>query len=87
MKPNSKKQRQKCVRVEWDLSFFGGDYSDVGTFVHIPLALIDRMKGRGENTRLEKAFTQMTKQEPVHIIHWSPDEFYDQDGKEWADEE
>jgi hypothetical protein len=85
VKPNSKK-RKKCVRVEWDLNYSGGNYSDVGNFVYIPLDMIDRQKGRSEQSKLEKAFRQMTGQDPVHIVHWSPDEVFDQDGNDWSDD-
>ncbi len=71
-----------CVKVEYDLSFWGGDYEGVGQFVHIPLSLIDEcaLQDPDGDDGVELAFTKTTKQDSVHIIHYSLDELYDQGG-------
>ncbi len=51
------------IGFEYDLGYFGGDYSGVGSFVWIPVALIERV---GE----EAAFEQVTGFHRSHIIHW-----------------
>ncbi|MCL4222797.1 MAG: hypothetical protein KJZ65_15675 [Phycisphaerales bacterium] len=71
-----------CVQVEYDLSFWGGDYDGVGQFVHIPLSLIEEcaLQDPDGDDGVELAFTKTTKQDCVHIIHYTLDELYDQGG-------
>jgi len=61
-----------CIRVEYDLAFFGGDYSKVGSFAYLPVANIGRS--------VELAFEKQTGHKRVHIIHYSEDERYDSEG-------
>ncbi len=69
-----------CVQVEYDLSFWGGDYDGVGQFVHIPLSLIEEcaLQDPDGDDGVELAFTKVTTQDCIHIIHYSLDELYDQ---------
>lgn len=71
-----------CVRVEYDPSFWGGDYDGVGQFVHIPLSLIEEcaLQDPDGDDGVELAFTKCTTQDCIHIIHYTPDELYDQRG-------
>ena len=34
---------KKCVRVEYDMDYWGGDYSKVGQFAYVPFEVIDRL--------------------------------------------
>lgn len=63
-----------CVQVEYDLSYYGGDYDNVGSHVYVPLAEIDR------HGSMEAAFAAVTGISSVHIVYWSPDELYTPDG-------
>lgn len=71
-----------CVQVEYDSAFWGGDYDGVGKFVLIPLSLIGEyaMQSPDGNDGVELAFTKITTLDSVHIIHYTLDELYDQDG-------
>lgn len=55
-----------CNKVEYDLNYFGGDYSDNGEVVYIPVM---------EET-IQETFTKMTGINAVHIIHHSQDELF-----------
>jgi hypothetical protein len=75
---------KKCVRVEYDLNYRGGDYDKVGTFAYIPLDAIDRLPGNSPGKKLKTAFTVLVG-DPRHIVHYTFDEVYDQDGNEWRE--
>jgi hypothetical protein len=83
--PEFVKQAGKCVRVEYDLDYYGGDYSKVGQFAYIPHAVVDKLTGMDMDKKLARAF-EMLVGDPRHIIHFTWDEAYDQDGNEWKDE-
>ena len=72
---------RKCVRVEYDLNYRGGDYDKVGNFAFIPLDAIDRLPGNDPDKNLQMAFTVLVG-DPQHIVHYTLDEVYDQDGNE-----
>jgi len=61
-----------CIRVEYDLAFYGGNYGKVGDFAYIPVANIGRS--------VEAAFEKQTGHKRVHIIHYSENELYDSAG-------
>lgn len=61
-------------KVEYDLNYNGGNYSNVGAFVLVPEALVKKVG-------MKAAFTQTTGQEAVHIIHYSESDRYDAEGK------
>lgn len=71
-----------CVRVEYDSAFWGGDYDGVGDSVLIPLSLIGEcaMQDPDGDDGVELAFTKITTLDSVHIIHYTLDELYDQEG-------
>lgn len=71
---------QPHLRVEYDLAYFGGDYGNTGDFAYIPVPLVDRCGS------VEQAFRNDTGHDPVHIVHYSEDEHFDQDGDEWPDD-
>ena len=81
----SDQPKKKCVQVEYDLNYYGGDYSKVGTFAYLPLEVIDRCPGPHDDERLKAAFNILTGYDRVHIIHYSFDELYDEEGNEWED--
>ena len=62
-----------CVRVEYDLDFFGGDYDKVGKFAYIPISTTS-------SCTIEEAFEKQTGINRQHIIHYSTDELYDPAG-------
>lgn len=57
------------IQVEYDLQFWGGDYSGVGQFAYVPATLVDELG-------VEEAFQAHTGIDPVHIVHYSLDELY-----------
>ena len=75
---------QKCIRIEYDLNYRGGDYDKVGKFAYIPLDNIDRQSGKDFDKKLKTAFAVLVG-DPIHIVHFTFDEVYDQDGNEWRE--
>ena len=75
---------RKCVRVEYDPDYTGGDYSSVGQFAYIPHEVIDRLPRNDPDANLKTAFTVLVG-DPRHIIHYTFDEPTDQDGNEWKE--
>jgi hypothetical protein len=80
------RRRVKCVRVEHDPDYWGGDYSDVGQFAYIPWEVLDRLPGNDHDAKLKTAFTVLVG-DPRHIVHYAFDEPTDQDGNEWREED
>jgi hypothetical protein len=54
------------IRIEYDLSY---------TF--IPLTAI----GKGSDEEVKSAFKKVTSWDPCHIIHYTLDELYDENGE------
>ena len=77
---------KKCVQVEYDLHYSGGDYSSVGNYAYIPHEVIDRLPGKDMDRKLRTVFTVLVG-DSHHIIHYTFDEVYDQEGNEWREEE
>ena len=76
-------ERSIHIRVEYDPLYTGGDYAGVGEFVLIPLSLIEEFSKQdpdGEDG-VHLAFTKVTKLDGMHIVHYSLDEHYNQDGE------
>lgn len=65
----------QCVNVEYDVEFCGGSYSGVGSFIAVPLVLVDLSKGS-----VEPAFTLLTGLHAQHIVHYTLDEVVNQVG-------
>ena len=70
----------RCIRVEYDLNFFGGDYNGVGQFAYVPLEDIGHTPDA-----VEAAFEKLTGHDRVHIIHYTPDETFDENGNPWRE--
>jgi hypothetical protein len=85
IQPQPSRPPKKCVRVEYDLNFWGGDYSGVGQFAYVPLETIDRLPGDDPDGKLKTAFTVLVG-DPRHIVHYTFDEPTDQDGNEWRED-
>ena len=77
---------RKCVQVEYDLNYWGGDYSKVGDYAYLPHEVIDRLPGKDNDKRLKLAFAVLVD-DPRHIIHYTFDEVFDQDGNEWVNDD
>ncbi len=75
---------RKCVRVEWDPEYHGGEYAKVGRFAYIPHEVIDRLPGDDMDSKLRMAFAALIS-DPRHVIHYTFDEVFDQHGNEWKD--
>lgn len=69
-----------CFRVEYDKDFWGGDYSGVGSFAYVPLALV------GDGVTPERAFELYTGVATEHMIHYTLDELYTAGGGRLDDE-
>ena len=69
------------IMVEYDLSFYGGDYSKVGRFAYVPSYWVFMLE-------VEAAFNIATGIDPVHIVSYNLDEiyFYNEERKEWIGE-
>jgi len=63
------------IEIEYDPRYCGGDFDDVGETICIPVVEIPKGK-RG----VERAFRKLTGLDPIHIIHYCPDEYCDADG-------
>ena len=63
----------RCIAFEYDMEFADGNYSKVGEFAYVPLALCEEL---GE----EETFEKHTGIDRVHIVHYSSDEIMDQEG-------
>jgi hypothetical protein len=76
-------ERQLHLRVEYDPLYTGGDYNGVGKFVLIPLSLIEEFAKQDPDgdDGVELAFTKVTKLDCMHIVHYTLDEQYNQDGE------
>ena len=84
VQPQAGRPSKKCVRVEYDLNYWGGDYSDVGQFTYVPHEVIDRLPGKDMDRKLKTAFTVLVG-DPRHIVHYTFDEVYDHEGTEWQE--
>ncbi len=62
------------IQVEYDESFWGGDYYGVGNLVCVKLSEVDKLGG------VEAAFKALTGIDAVHMIHHSEDELCDAEG-------
>lgn len=76
-------ERSIHIRVEYDPLYTGGDYAGVGESVLIPLSLIEEFSKQDPdgNDGVHLAFTKVTKLDGMHIVHYSLDEHYNQDGE------
>ena len=61
------------VRVEYDTQYYGGDYDDVGDVALLP------EKGLTDEN-INEMFQKHTGIDPQHIIHYSFDELFTEDG-------
>lgn len=68
------KGTELSIQVEYDVNFWGGNYSGVGNFALIKLTEINGIGG------VKAAFRESTGIDPVHIIHYSFDDLYDDEG-------
>jgi len=62
------------ISVEFDRQYAGGDYSGCGETVLLPAESAKTEK------KLHKAFEKKTGLSPVHIVGYSPDELFDENG-------
>jgi len=76
-------ERQVHIRVEYDTAYTGGNYNGVGEFAYIPLSLVEAFAEQDQDGDdcVELAFTKITKLDSMHIIHYTMDEQYNQDGE------
>lgn len=64
------------VRVEFDMSYYGGNYDSVGSHVYVPEALIDLMDGD-----VAAAFSKFARVDAVHMVGYTGDQRFDADGE------
>jgi hypothetical protein len=83
---------EKCMQVEFDHTYWGGDYDKCGDFAYVPLRVIDAIEFDTQDIRwdvddikVRMAFQQVTGVHPLHIVHFCPDEVYDQYGNDWQE--
>lgn len=76
-------ERYLHIRVEYDESYTGGDYSGTGKYAYLPLPLVDGFvaEAQGTDDGVALAFSAVTKLDSMHIIHYTLDERYNQDGE------
>ncbi len=60
-----------AIQVEYDESFWGGDYSKVGKLVLVHQSTVEKLGS------VDAAFRATTGLDPIHIIHYSEDDLYD----------
>jgi hypothetical protein len=66
----------RCIKVEYDKNFSGGDYSGVGQMMYLPVDFIEAADGD-----VGCAFEKVTKIDCRHIVYFNLDEIYDIHGK------
>lgn len=66
-------------KIEYDLGYWGGDYSDVGDFAYVPESLVARHDDVGA------AFEAFTGHDRRHIVCTYEDEHVDAFGNEIED--
>lgn len=82
---------RKCFKIEYDLSYTGGDYDKVGEFVHIPFDHFDLIPQRHpelqgkELEQVQQAFQDATEHDPIHIVSYNLDEPVTETGDEWEE--
>lgn len=64
------------VQVEYDTSFYGGNYAGHGQRVYVPEALIDLVGGD-----VAAAFAKLARIDAVHMVGYTGDERFDADGE------
>jgi hypothetical protein len=64
-------------RVEFDLGYWGGNYSGTGDAAFVPFSLLHGP----ERLTPHEAFTKFTGHIAAHIVHYTLDDLYDADGK------
>lgn len=69
-------ERRRHIYVEYDTSYSGGLYHKVGEHVLIPLSAIENC-----DNDVKRAFTLVTKLDSIHIVHYDPHVYYNQDGE------
>lgn len=63
------------IKVEFDLNYFGGDYSGTGDIVLIPVALVDAVGGD-----VHAAFEKLTRYSAANVVYFNSDEQYNDRG-------
>ena len=84
VQPRLPEPSRKYVRVEFDLDFWGGDYTKVGQFAYVSFEVLDRLPGKDLDRKLKLAFAVLVG-DPRHIVHYTFDEPTDQNGNEWRE--
>ncbi len=80
-KPEANQKDEPCVQVEYDLAFWGGDYSSIHSeYVHIPVRLVEQLRS------VEDAFVLVTGESRRHIISYSESEHFTRDGEPWEEQ-
>lgn len=71
--------RHHYIRVEYDPSYYGGDYSGVGEFMLIPYDIVD-------DSNIGGIFEEFTGHSCNSIIHYTFDDLYDVEGNQVNEE-
>lgn len=66
-----------CYRIEYDLNYTGGEYTKFGKYAYVPAELVFALNG------VHQAFEKHTGIDAIHIVHWSSDELFTEDGEEF----
>ncbi len=69
----------RCFPVEWDEQYTGGEYSSAGDIDYVPFALLDNIGDADE--QVGRAFEKHTGVHPIHIVWYTFDEVYDEEGE------
>jgi len=73
------------IKVEYDTSYTGGNYSDVGDFAYIPVSLIDAFIDESHDecfeTALHAAFRKLTHLDSMHIVNFNSEERFTESGE------
>jgi hypothetical protein len=76
-----------CRKVEYDVTYFGGDYAGVGSMVYLPVALIEAHTpyNVSDDDGVRRAFQAATGIDPVHIVSYTTDELFTFEGQPFDD--
>lgn len=72
------------LRVEWSPEFWGeGDFHGETQVAYIPLSMIEQVAASGASgdDGVDIAFGKVTHQDPIHILSYTFDEVYDEEGE------
>jgi len=70
------------IKVEYDLNWDGGNYTSVGQFAYVPVALIEAYGGMNDNA-VWQAFKRYTGHDFNHVVNYESTQLFNDNGSVW----